>query len=74
MKKENKRIAGHGATVRSQIRPFCATSGRDRHSSTAAGILASIREAAIRVAIQAHLPEEARRKREGEGAKEEERG
>lgn len=29
---------------------------------SAAGILASIREAAIRVAIQAHLPEEARRR------------
>lgn len=52
-----------GGTVRSQIHPFCATSGRYRHSSTAAGILASIREAAIRVAIQAHLPEEARRRK-----------
>lgn len=51
--------------MRSQIPLFCATSVRNRHSSTVGGILASISEAAIRVAIQAHLLEEGGRKREG---------
>lgn len=62
-----KDCGGIGAegTVRSQIPLFCATSGRDRHSSTMGGILANISEAAIRVAIQAHLPED--RGREGRG-------
>lgn len=53
---------------------FCATSGRKRHSSsTVGGILASISEAAIREAIQAHLPEDGGREREGgtEGRREE---
>ena len=46
---------------------FCATSGRKRHgSSTVGGILASTSEAAIREAIQAHLPEDGR---EGEGGR-----
>lgn len=44
---------------------FSATSRRHRHSSTVGGILASISEAAIRVAIQAHLPEDGGREQEG---------
>lgn len=51
--------------VRSRIPLFCSTSGRNGHSSRVGGILANISEAAIRVAIQAHLLEE--RGREGRG-------
>ncbi len=51
---------------------FRATSGRNRHSSTVRGILASISEAAIRVAIQAHLPEDGGRQGGREGSRERE--
>lgn len=55
-----KDCSEHGpeGMIRSQIPSSCATSGRKRHSSTVGGILANISEAAIRVAIQAHLPED----------------
>lgn len=62
-----------GGTVRSQLRLFCATSGRNRHSSTVGGILASITEAEIRVAIQAHLQEEAEKEGGREGGMRESR-
>lgn len=57
----NQRIegeTGHEARLDLKCPFFCATSGRNRHSSTVGGILASISKAASRVAIQAHLPEE----------------